>query len=126
METYNPVGWFEIPTLDLERAEAFYKALLDIEFQDMTSGEMQMKIFPMHHDTKGTSGALVKHPTYTPSKNGAGVIIYFTTPNFDEVMDKVESIGGKIVFPKRDIGENGFIGGIEDTEGNHIAIHTRK
>ncbi len=127
MEDYNPVGWFEIPVVDLDRAETFYETLLGIALiRQPEKDGMTMSWFPMHESGKGTSGSLVKHDMYTPSQNGAGVIIYFTTPDFDNALARVEEAGCKIIFPKKDIGEHGYIAGVEDTEGNHIALHTRK
>ena len=40
------------------------------------------------------------------------------------VLDKVEGAGGKVMQPKTDIGENGFIAFIEDTEGNKVGLHS--
>jgi predicted enzyme related to lactoylglutathione lyase len=34
--------------------------------------------------------------------------------------------GGKIIIPKMAIGEYGFIGHFEDTEGNRIGLHSMK
>ena len=80
----------------------------------------------MNMNGKGSMGALMKHEMYRPSENGAGVIIYFTAPDFDEVLARVEGAGGKVLWPKKDIGEYGYVAGVQDTEGNHIALHTTK
>ena len=39
-------------------------------------------------------------------------------------LGKVEASGGKIIMPKTDIGENGFMAQFIDTEGNRIALHS--
>ena len=126
MADFNQVSWFEIPVADLDRAEKFYQSLLKVELdRQPKEDDMIMSCFPMSKDSQGASGALVQHETYQPSQNGAGIIIYFTIPHFDEALEMVENLGGELIFPKKDIGEHGFIARIKDTEGNQIAIHTR-
>ena len=31
MTDYNPVGWFEIPVMDMDRSEKFYETMLGIK-----------------------------------------------------------------------------------------------
>ena len=64
---------------------------------------------------------------YKPSWNGT--FVYFTvgSGNLNNELKKVENSGGTIVVPKTQISqEHGFIALIKDTEGNRIAIHSRK
>jgi predicted enzyme related to lactoylglutathione lyase len=42
----------------------------------------------------------------------------------DDVAACVEAAGGKVLLPKMDIGESGFMAMILDTEGNSIGIHS--
>ena len=44
---FNPVGWFEIPVTDMERAKKFYTELLGYELSDQKMGSMKMAWFPM-------------------------------------------------------------------------------
>ena len=39
---------------------------------------------------------------------------------------RIEAAGGKVVQPKMNIGEFGFISIFIDTEGNTIGLHSRK
>jgi len=39
---------------------------------------------------------------------------------------RVEAAGGTIIKSKTRIGENGFMAIFKDTEGNHVALHSRK
>ena len=43
---YNPVGWFEIPAIDLNRAKKFYEAVLDVQLTFATMGPVEMAWFP--------------------------------------------------------------------------------
>ena len=121
---YNPVGWFELPVNDTNRAQKFYQELLGITLNRQDIPDYEMLWFPSEENSYGSPGALMKGMGYKPSKGG--VIIYFTCPHIDEALERVEKIGGKIFLPKKDIGEYGYIAWVEDTEGNVIGLHRRK
>ena len=120
----NPVGWFEIPVLDMDRAKMFYDAVFgfDLELHDM--GPMHMAWFPMIEGVQGAPGALVKMDGYVPT--GDGIRIYFTAPDIEETLAMASANGGHILQPRTSIGEYGFIARFKDTEGNNIAIHSRE
>ena len=124
---YNPVGWFEIPVSDLERSQKFYEAVFKLEMAPQAEEKgIQMTWFPMEMEKTlyGAGGSLVKAEGFTPSHQGT--LIYFTAPDFDETLKRAEENGGKVLMPRTDIGEHGWIAWLEDTEGNRIAIHTKK
>lgn len=123
---HNPVGWFEIPTVDYDRAIAFYEALFEVKLTRTDAPELSMAMFP-HAEGYGAGGALVHNlQWYKPTLDGP--LIYFTTPSGDLEADskRVEELGGKIWVPKKHIGEHGWIVVFEDTEGNRIALHSRQ
>lgn len=127
MNQFNAIGWVEIPVSDMERAIKFYEAVFGYKLKRNQLGPLDMAWFPSHDDAKGAAGSLVKHEFYKPSPDG--VLVYFTSPTSDLESDlaKVEPAGGKIVVPKKPISaEYGYIAVISDTEGNRIAIHSRK
>ena len=121
---YNPVGWFEIPAIDLNRAKKFYEAVLDVQLTFATMGPVEMAWFPSVEDGIGASGTLIKSEGYTPSH--AGTLIYFTAPDIERTLAKVNANGGKILTPKTSIGEYGFYAFFEDSEGNRLALHSRE
>ena len=51
---------------------------------------------------------------------GSGPRIYMAVENMDELLSKVEENGGKVLTPKSEMGEMGFWGLMEDSEGNYI------
>ncbi|MFM1876397.1 MAG: hypothetical protein RL266_2134 [Bacteroidota bacterium] len=124
----NVVGWFEIPTGDMERAIQFYKDVFGFEFHRMKMPQLDMAMFPSVNDGMGSGGALVHNKEfYKPLDNG--VLIYFTSPsgNVANELCKVEAAGGKIFVPRTQISEEyGYMGIIIDTEGNRIGLHSRK
>ena len=124
----NALTWFEIPATDVNRARKFYETILDIRMETMdhdAPGEETI-FFPRQKDTimalSGiVSGAIVKAKRLKPAKNGP--LIYLNaSPKLQKVLDKIEPAGGKIVRPLTKI-PAGFIAAIEDTEGNHVALH---
>ena len=123
----NVVGWIEIPVADMERAISFYEAILDLKLERHQMGELDMAWFPFG-DLPGAMGSLVYHREfYKPSTDG--VLIYFTCPSGDlkNELAKIEPSGGKILVPKTLITEDvGYMAVFVDTEGNRIALHSRK
>jgi predicted enzyme related to lactoylglutathione lyase len=123
----NLVGWFEIPVLNMERAISFYEALFSLKMTVQEFSEFTMAFFPSE-DAPGAPGSLVHYEkAYKPSRNG--VLIYFTSPSGDLANEeaKIEPAGGKILISKRLISEDaGYMSLFEDTEGNRLALHSRK
>lgn len=118
----NPVMWFEIPVSDLARAKKFYSHVFNIELEEQQIGDMHMAFFPMHKDTSGAAGSLIRSQGYTPSESG--ILIYFTTSDIEAALARAEELGGKTLTAKTSIGEYGFIGTLRDSEGNRIGLHS--
>ena len=117
----NPVNWFEIPVNDLDRAKSFYEKVLDVTLSRQDMGPMQMGWFPTEENGAGATGTLIKGEGYTPSHDGT--MVYFHVSDIEATLAKIESNGGKSLFPKTSIGEHGFIAHFEDTEGNRVSLH---
>lgn len=119
----NPVNWFEIATIDLERAKNFYTAVFNSEFEHIEMPGNEMYMFKMSGESaKYGSGAIVKTNENTPSAEGT--IIYFSCKDAATEAARVDAAGGKLLFPKMSIGEFGFISQFIDTEGNRIGLHS--
>jgi predicted enzyme related to lactoylglutathione lyase len=124
----NVVGWFEIPVADMDRAIRFYEAVLGFQLARHPMGPVDMAWFPASENGRGAAGTLIANATfYTPSEKG--VLIYFTSPSGDlaRELGKVLAAGGEVLIEKRQISpEVGYMGLFKDTEGNRIALHSRK
>lgn len=120
----NPVNWFEIPVKDIDRSKTFYEKVLGVKLELHEMGPMKMAWFPMKDKAPGATGSLVKDEHYNPSLNG--IVIYFSVDDIDSVLDKASKNGGKILNKKMAIGEWGFIGHLQDSEGNCIGVHSMK
>ncbi|MFN7746772.1 MAG: VOC family protein [Hyphomonadaceae bacterium] len=117
----NPVYHFEIPVTDMDRAIQFYEDVLGHKLTRQEIDGYEMAFFPRADGKPGASGALAKGDVYVPSKTGA--IIYFDVPDIDPVLEKAKAKGAKVLYPKKSIGEAGFVAEIEDSEGNRIALN---
>ena len=120
----NPVEWFEIATIDLERAKKFYTEVFRREFQHIAMPDTEMYMFAPSPGAPGAGGALVKAKDNTPSSDGT--IVYFSCEDVADEASRVEAAGGKVLFPKMGIGEFGFISQFIDTEGNRVGLHSGK
>ncbi len=120
----NPVNWFEIPVVDLPRARSFYKGVFGISLTLEEMGPFRMAFFPMENNVYGATGSLMKADGYVPSKTG--ILVYFSVEDIGGTLEKAAKAGGKILLPKMAIGQYGYIGHFEDTEGNRIGLHSMK
>ena len=116
----NPAFHFEIPVNDMDRAVRFYTNVFGYELSRQTVDGYEMAFFPRDADGPGASGALAKGDVYVPSKTGS--IIYFDVPDIDQVLQRAQALGAKVLYPKKFIGEAGYVAEIEDSEGNRIAL----
>lgn len=127
MDNKKPVtvGWFEIPTADMEQAIKFYETVFDCKLSRNTMGDFDMAWFPWDEDMKGAGGSLVHHEMYSPTQEGT--LVYFSSEDIDTELGKVEKAGGKVLREKTEISPDiGYMAFFTDTEGNRIALHSRK
>lgn len=126
MTQMNAVGWFDIYVDEMERAEGFYKSVLDAEMEDMTdpTGETEMKSFVANMGAYGAAGALVKAPYGKPGQGGTQ--IYFSVADCAIQQARIEAAGGHVIRPKFSIGEFGYVLLAKDTEGNIIGFNSLK
>ncbi len=125
----NVLTWFEIPVSDTKRAKKFYETILDIEMVIRADGDDEAVFFPYNPDiiqaTSGrVTGVLSKTSRNSPSVNGTMVYIN-ASPNIQNVLDKVEQAGGKVILPKTNM-TAGFIAVIIDSEGNKVGLHAEE
>lgn len=119
--TANPVSYIEILVHDLDRAMAFYSAVFGFELERTTIDGYEMALLPYAEGRPGVSGALVRGDVYEPSK--AGGIVYFSVADIDQALVLAAENGAKVLYPRKDIGDQGFVAEIEDSESNRIALH---
>ena len=121
----NVINWFEIYTSDFDRAKKFYTEVFKLELTDLpvsSDRHSQMKYATFPAGVNGIAGALVKMDEVKPG--AGGTLVYFDSAEINDELSRVEAAGGKILRPKLNIGDFGFIALVEDTEGNLIGLHS--
>lgn len=126
MSKMNAVGWFDIYVEELDRAVAFYQAVLGHDLEEIIdpTGQSKMMSFPTDMSSYGAGGALTKSAHGSPGVGGT--IVYFSTEDCAVEEGRVVDAGGKVVRPKFSIGEFGWVTLCQDTEGNMFGLSSMK
>lgn len=122
----NAISWFEIPTTDINRAQKFYETIFGINMVSMDLPNIKMRMFPLDDMQNGIGGALVDSGGFHKPSLTDGPLVYLNgNPDLQNVLDKVEQAGGKIMVPKTEISpEYGNMAVFIDSEGNRVALHS--
>ena len=122
----HAISWFEIPSVDIERATKFYETIFGLQLIPMNVAQLQMRMFPIEDPQTSIGGAIVHaEGFYKPSKKKGPLIYLNGNPDVQIILDRVEAAGGKVIVPKTLISEeNGHMGVFIDTEGNRIGLHS--
>lgn len=120
----NAVNWFEIPAVDLDRAQRFYETLLGAALKREAMGSEQMAIFPADGDNAVSGCVNAGAEGVAPSR--AGTRVYLDAgASIDAVLARVAGAGGRIHTPKTALPPGmGFFAHIEDSEGNIVGLHS--
>jgi uncharacterized protein len=115
----NRAVWFDIPVADLDRAAAFYSAVLGVRVDKETFGDSSIGVIE-HKD--GNGGCLVKEEA---SIAAGGVLLYLNVDGrIRDAVAKVVPRGGTVLKPTHAIGPHGFRAVVLDSEGNRVALHS--
>ena len=117
---HNRAVWFDIPVADLDRAAAFYRAVLGVDVEKNAFDGFSFCV--IEHD-KGNGGCLV--PGADQITSTGGILLYMNVEGrIRNAVGKVQALGGRIVEPAKAIGPHGFRAVVLDSEGNRIALHS--
>jgi uncharacterized protein len=121
----NAISWFEIPAMDVDRAQKFYETIFEISMTKLDLPNIKMRMFPLE-DMSGIGGSVVDSGGFHKPSSTDGPLIYLNAnPDVQNILDKVEAAGGKILVPKTQISEEfGYMAVLLDTEGNRIGLHS--
>lgn len=116
----NAAVWFEIPVTDMNRAKAFYGAILDTELKDDTSGPNPMAIFPAAEN--GVAGHLYPGK---PAASGDGNTVHLASPDpLEAALERVRKNGGEVTSEIITIPPGRFAY-CRDPDGNSIGLFGR-
>ncbi|HRQ64026.1 MAG TPA: VOC family protein [Xanthomonadaceae bacterium] len=117
----NVPAWFEIPAVDLDRAQRFYEGLLATGLRREVMGYQAMAVFPVPDDKQLSTGALVAREGDTP--RAEGTTVYLSVRSVDAVLERVESGGGRVLVPRTELPEGmGCYALFVDSEGNRVGL----
>ncbi|KAA0992606.1 VOC family protein [Dyadobacter aurulentus] len=121
MESF--ISMFEIPASEFTRAVSFYKAVLNIDIEEVDMGGIRMGLFP--NDGTNISVSVIAGEGYNPSPDGA--VIYLNGgSDLQVILDRVAASSGTIIVPKTEISpEMGFYALFTDTEGNRLGVYSQ-
>ena len=119
----HSVVHFEIPADQPERAAEFYRELFGWKIEHMGGPMDYWLVNTVPTDAEGrptepgVNGGLMRRmtPEQTP-------VNYISVENVDQFARKAESLGAKVVVPKRPVPGMGWFAQLTDTEGNIFAI----
>jgi uncharacterized protein len=123
--TRDAITWFEIPTRDLGRAQAFYEALLGVQLQRETMGGAALAVFPYARG-EGVGGCLMELPA--AAQIGAqGTLVYLdASPSLDDALARASGLGGQVATPRTALPPGmGFFAHVLDPEGNRVGLHAQ-
>ncbi len=116
------VSWFEIPAINFQQAVNFYNYIYGIKMEQHVTDVNAMAFFPV---TTGIGGAVIAGPGSVPSDSGP--LIYLNGgKDLNNVLNKIEAAGGRIVMSKTLISkESGYFAIFIDSQGNKLALHSK-
>lgn len=119
----NAVTWFEIPVTDFSRARNFYETVMDAKLLPYPGPE-PCSIFPLREG--GVSGCIVQRAQQRPSTDGT--VVYLNVDGkLDASLERATKLGATILVPRTEIpGGFGFFACLQDSEGNHVGLHSRR
>jgi len=128
----NAISWFEIPTLNLAKAQQFYEAVLQYTLRPENMGPSEGAIFPYDEAAGGVGGALICGPSAPITASGVagsgtGVLIYLDggKHSVDSMLQRAVAAGGRVAMPRTALPPGlGFIASIFDLDGNKIGLHS--
>ena len=123
----NAISWFEIPSTQLDRAQAFYETVLQCKMRREAMGPSEGAVFPYQEgdgDNAGVGGAVLAGPT-APAPASGGTLIYLdASPSLDAALARAVKAGGKIALPRQALPPGlGFFAHITDLDGNRVGLH---
>lgn len=120
----NAISWFEIPTVQLDQAQAFYESVLGRPMRREAMGPSQGAVFEYDNAGGGVGGALMMGPSAPALANG-GILVYLdASPALDAALARVVAAGGQVVLSRQALPPGmGYFAHITDLDGNRVGLH---
>jgi predicted enzyme related to lactoylglutathione lyase len=114
---------FEIPAENVEKLKQFYTGVFGWKIEKDPGPIEYWLIHTVPTDEKG----MLQRPgvnggMFKKEKPEQKPVNYISVENIDDSIEKVKKLGGKIITPKQEVPNIGWIATATDPEGNHIAM----
>ena len=117
----NCVVWVDIPVLQLDRAIAFYSAVLG---RPVTKEGGPGFVFGLLEHSGNEVGGCLYSPDGDNSPSKVGPLIYLNAEGrLAQAVQAVADQGGQVIQAAHQIGPHGFRAIVLDSEGNRVALH---
>lgn len=118
----NAISWFEIPSTQLDRAQAFYEAVLNCVLRREPMGPSEGAVFP--YQGEGVGGCLMAGPTASAPSAGGTLVYLDASPSLDAALARVTTAGGTIALGRQALPPGmGVFAHITDLDGNRVGLH---
>jgi len=119
----SAITWFEIPTVNLAKAQAFYETVLACRLRPEDMGPSKGAVFP-YDGEEAVGGALLCGPS-APTPGATGALIYLdASPSLDAAVDRALAAGASLACPRVALPPGmGFFAHIIDLDGNRVGLH---
>ncbi|MFO1336797.1 MAG: VOC family protein [Burkholderiaceae bacterium] len=117
----NRIVWVDIPVTDLDRAMAFYSAMLGDRVTKEGGPGFTFGLLP---HTGNEVGGCLYLPDGDNAPSRAGPLVYLNAEGrLAQAVEAVAGLGGQVLQAVHPIGPHGFRAIVLDSEGNRVALH---
>jgi len=114
---------FEIPAQDVEKLKQFYEQVFGWKITQYPSPLDYWVIQTVPVDENGVPQRPgINGGMFRKLEAGIKPINYFTVESINDFLAKIEKLGGKVISPKQEVPNVGWIAAAEDPEGNQFAL----
>ncbi len=111
--------WSDLMSTDAKKSKEFMVNVMGWSSKDVSTDKgIDYTMFFVGEDVVAGLSPIPKDKSGMPSV----WFNYVAVDNLDRVLDKVESLGGKITMPKMKVMEAGSMAGIQDNAGAHLML----
>lgn len=114
---------FEIPAVDVEKLKQFYEQLFGWKIQEYPGPIDYWTIQTVPVDANGTplrpgvNGGLYRKP-----EPNIRPLNYYSVESINDCLVRLEVLGGKVISPKQEVPDVGWVAAAVDPEGNPFAF----
>ncbi|XHH10413.1 MAG: VOC family protein [Candidatus Bathyarchaeia archaeon] len=114
---------FEIPAIDVEKLRLFYEQLFGWKIFQYPGPIDYWIIQTVPTDEKG----MLQHPginggMYKKPQPDVKPLNYYAVESITDFLAKIEKLGGKVISPKMEVPDVGWVAAAMDPEGNQFGL----